>query len=326
MPHTLRLIDRLPVPIRHAQQMNTGVPSLNGAEILIEVLAKTSIMAYGKRAFQRSQNGGSKLPEFNHLITIISDYKRITLDTRTIHYVFVNHNIAEFHLSTEEQYKARLPIKKLETMLGDEFIRIHRNYLVAVRAIHNITDKIYLNNGETLHFAQRRKGELIVELRQRRQMILDRFNAESTIHTESEYHAHFQSFDDLPIAFADIEMVLDEKQSSVDWVFRYGNDALARLEQTALCNLIGSTFSSIFPNMDVKWLKIYERSAFYDQTVEIIDYSPEIDTDLDIICFPTMKGHCGCILMNIGEMRYAETPSDRKNARLRYLAKFLSRI
>lgn len=265
------------------------------------------------------------MPEKN-IITITVNYKRITLDARMIQYVFINHNIAEFHLSNDAQYKTRLSIKALESMLGDEFIRIHRNYLVAVRAIHTISDKVYLNNGETLHFAMRRKNELAAELRQRRQRLLERFNADRVSQTESEYHARFQSFDDLPIAFCDIEMVLDEKQNAVDWIFRYGNEALARLEKIALEDLIGHTFSSVFPNMDEKWLKSYERAALYGQTLEIIDHSPEIDADLDIICFPTIKGHCGCILLNVDEMRYAENQGDRQNARLRYLSKFLSQI
>lgn len=260
------------------------------------------------------------------LITITVNYRRVTLDTRMVQYVFVDHNIAEFHLSTGVRYRTRLPIKTLEPMLGDEFVRTHRNYLVAVRAIHEISDRVYLNNGESFVFAQRRKKELTDELRQRRQRLLERLSAMSGTHTESEYHARFQSFDDLPIAFCDIEMVLDKEQNAVDWIFRYGNEALAKLEKTTLNDLIGRSFSSVFPNMDEKWLKSYERAALYGQTLEIIDHSPEIDTDLDIICFPTIKGHCGCILLNVDEMLYADNQGDRQNARLRYLAKFLNKI
>ncbi len=259
-------------------------------------------------------------------ITITVNYRRVTLDTRSVQYVFVDHNTAEFHLSTGARCKTRLPIKTLEPMLGDEFIRTHRNYLVAVRAIHSISDRVYLNNGESLFFAQRRKKELTDELRQRRRQLLERLSAVSETHTEAEYHDRFRSFDDLPIAFCDIEMVLDASQNAVDWIFRYGNEALAKLEKTTLSALLGKSFSSVFPNMDEKWLKSYERAALYGQTLEIIDHSHEIDTDLDIICFPTIKGHCGCILLNVDEMHYAENQGDRQNARLRYLSKILSQV
>ena len=55
--------------------------------------------------------------------------------------------------------------------------------------------------------------------------------------------------------------------------------------------------------MDDKWLRVYERTALFGETLEIIDHSPEIDTDLKIICFPTFKGHCSCILFKQAEIQ-----------------------
>ena len=65
-----------------------------------------------------------------------------------------------------------------------------------------------------------------------------------------EYHKHYQCFDTMPIAFTDIEMIFDEERQAIDWIFRYGNEALARIEEVPLNEIIGSTFRSIFPNMD----------------------------------------------------------------------------
>ena len=76
-------------------------------------------------------------------------------------------------------------------------------------------------------------------------------------------------------------------------------DALARLEKKPLKKLIGKSFGSVFSNMDSKWLRSYEQAALYGKTLEIVSYSPEIDTNLKIICYPTFKGHCGCILFNL---------------------------
>lgn len=261
-----------------------------------------------------------------NFISITVNYRKIELDIRTIQYVFVNQNTAEFHISGGECYKTRLPISKLESILGEEFIRINRNHLVAVKAIHDISDKVYLNSGETLNFNLRRKKELSAELRCKRQSIFGKIAAENSTQTYEEYHARFAVFDTLPIAFCDIEMVLDNDNNAVDWIFRYGNEALAKLEKTPLNMLIGRTFSGVFPNMDEKWLKSYERAALYGQTLEIIDFSPEIDTFLNIICFPTMRGHCGCILLDFEKMEYAENRDDRSNAKMHYFAKLLERI
>ena len=50
--------------------------------------------------------------------------------------------------------------------------------------------------------------------------------------------------------------------------------------------------------MDAKWLRVYERTALYGETLKIIDYSPEIDRNLKIISFPTFPKYCGCILFD----------------------------
>ena len=60
---------------------------------------------------------------------------------------------------------------------------------------------------------------------------------------------------------------------------------------------------ALFSNMDAKWLHVYERATLYGETLEIMDYSPEIDTNLKIICFPTFPGHCGCILFNADKIK-----------------------
>lgn len=52
---------------------------------------------------------------------------------------------------------------------------------------------------------------------------------------------------------------------------------LAVLEKLPLNKMIGKSFSSLFSNMDTKWLRGYERATLYGETLEIVDYSPEID-------------------------------------------------
>ena len=104
-------------------------------------------------------------------------------------------------------------------------------------------------------------------------------------------------------------MIFDEQRRAVDWIFRYGNPALARVEKLPLEQLIGATFGSLFANMDAKWLRAYERAVLYRETLEILDYSPEVDADLKIICFPTFPGHCGCMLFDMRQLRFVSGDS-----------------
>ena len=55
--------------------------------------------------------------------------------------------------------------------------------------------------------------------------------------------------------------------------------------------------------MDSKWLRYYEKTVLYGEVMEINDYSPEIGENLKVICFPTFRGHCGCILFNADEIK-----------------------
>lgn len=279
-----------------------------------------------KRFFATAEYMGENIMPTPHTITIMANRKEIDLDTHTIQYVLMKENIAEIHLTDGRVYTTRITLETLEGMLGDSFLKVHRSCIVSVMAIHDITDKVVLNNGETLKYVTRRKKELLAQLREKRRVILARLSADNTLKKADEYHARFASFDDLPIAFTDIEVVVDEAQNAIDWIFRYANEALAKLEKLPLERIIGNRFSNLFPNMDEKWLRSYERAAFYGQTLEVIDYSPEIDTYLDILCFPTIPGHCGCILLNIGQMHFAESKDDARNARLRYIAKLLGQI
>lgn len=112
------------------------------------------------------------------------------------------------------------------------------------------------------------------------------------------------AFDQMPFAFTDIEMIFNEDRHAVDWIFCYGNEKLAEVEHVPLSGLIGNTFGSIFSNMDDKWLCTYERATLYGERLEIMAYSPEIDTELKIICFPTFSGHCGCILHDMDKLRF----------------------
>ena len=220
------------------------------------------------------------------------------LDTATVLYIMMRRNYAEFHLAGGKTKDVRVTMAQLETRLGEDFVKIHRSTLVSVRAIHDVTDTVNLNNGEMLNYVASKKAWLQSEIKKRKKNLLQV----------------------LPEAGkTDIEMVFDEKSSAVDWIFRYGNPALAELEKLPLDTMIGASFGSLFPNMDAKWLRSYERSVLYGETLEILDYSPEIDTYLKIISFPTFPGHCGCILFDVSKIRFANTPSQAERAMLLYL-------
>lgn len=254
-------------------------------------------------------------------ITIISNGRKIVISISTILYILMVNKTAEIHVSGDKIYETRMTLSQLEEKLGDGFIKVNRGCIVSAMAIHDITDNINLNNGESLIYTIRKKNQIIEQFRSKQKCIISSFRRDGIPTTEEEYRKHYSSFDNMPFAFTDIEMIFNEESHAVDWIFRYGNPALAKLEKLPLERLIGSSFGSLFSNMDSKWLHSYERATLYGEMLEIIDYSPEIDTYLKVICFPTFKGHCGCILFDISEIEFTKNSSDAEKALMLYFGK-----
>lgn len=239
------------------------------------------------------------------------------LDSAMIIYICMRRNYAEFHLVGGKLLKVRVTMSQLKEQLGPDFVKIHRSVLVSVRAIHDITDTVNLSNGETLGYAANKKEWLKSVIQERKKTLLQALPEGD----QMDYREHYRAFDILPIAFTDIEMVFDEQNCALDWIFRYANPAMAQLEKLPLETMIGASFSSLFPDMDTKWLQSYERAAIQGETLEIIDYSSEIDTYLRIICFPTFPGHCGCILFDVSAIHFGNPPDQTIKAMLIYLTR-----
>jgi len=244
------------------------------------------------------------------LINITSDRKNVTLDSDMILYIIMHGKIAEIHIVGGRVYETRVTLKNLEGLLKEEFVKIHRGCIVSVKAVHDVTDTVNLSDGEELLYTVRKKKQIVFEIQKKQKKMIHALGKEGIPSTEEEYCRHYSSFEYLPIAFTDIEIVFNEERHAVDWIFRYANQELARLEKLPLDQLLGKSFGSLFANMDSKWLRSYERSALYGEVLELMDYSPEVDRTLKVICFPTFKGHCGCILFDLDTIKAVDTSNN----------------
>lgn len=242
-------------------------------------------------------------------ITIVSNRRKRTLSVNHILYIHMRRKHADVHMDNGEVIETRTTYKEFCDMLGDAFIEVRRGNLVSVIAIHDVTDMVNLNNGMAVEYTISRKEEIENRLYQRQRNIIMNFSTEGIPSSFEEYREYYKGYENMPFAFTDIEMIFDDGCRAVDWLFRYGNQALARLEKVPLDKLIGNRFGSIFPNMDSKWLRCYERAILFGEILSMNEYSPEIDTQLVILCFPTFEGHCGCVLFDADSIRHISSVS-----------------
>lgn len=269
-----------------------------------DILGKTTKALAFEKGGEAGGKGGAGQAEEAQFISLLSGKKEVKLPIEDILYIRVEGGCAEFHMSSGENYRSRSSHCALQRILGERFIFIGYNCLVSGMAIHSVGEKLVLCSGEELDYAQRRRAEIFRFVNSRKKRFIDSLSDEGIPKSFEEYDQYYRCFRNATFAFTDIEMVFNENQKAVDWIFRYGNQWLSAIEKLPLENLIGNSFRSLFPNMDAKWLRSYEQAVLYGKTLQIEEFSPEINTNLRIICFPTFKGHCGCILFN------ADQPED----------------
>ena len=259
--------------------------------------------------------------QFKKTLEIKANHKQVVINVTDILYIKASVNDCYIHVTSGSVYKTRSTLEAMEAQVGEYFLKVHRTYLVCIMAIHALEDTLTLINGEELNYATRRRKEILAQLQEKQRKLIATFALPNTPQTPEEYHAFYQSFDQMPFAFTDIEMIFNEDRHAVDWIFRYGNEKLAEVERVPLSGLIGNSFGSIFSNMDDKWLCTYERATLYGERLEIMAYSPEIDIELKIICFPTFPGHCGCMLVPLDEIHYVQKQDELSQIWKDYLLK-----
>ena len=101
----------------------------------------------------------------------------------------------------------------------------------------------------------------------------------------------------MPIAFCIIELRFDQQGKGIDFIFRYCNRAMERLEGKTLEQMLNHSFYDIFANADKKWLVAYADVALNGGKRTIYDYSSEVNKDLEIYCFQPQEGYCACLLL-----------------------------
>ena len=89
-------------------------------------------------------------------ITFTSDRKPVTLLQADILYVESNDTEVWIHAADGQKYRNKTPISQWENMLGVEFIRIHRSFLVARAHIQKTDpDTVTLDNQENLPISKK---------------------------------------------------------------------------------------------------------------------------------------------------------------------------
>lgn len=227
-------------------------------------------------------------------------FEKNSLSTDNIKYILRECKKTCIYTKAGSIISTYIPLKEfIEFLPDDEFIHIDKGILLARTQIISIQGENYYTmdgrqfQGRKNHSREHRENK--ARLRYSQDFVYDAQNGMSNL------QLRMSLMDDMPIAFCIIEMLFDTEHHGIDFIFRYCNKAMERLEGKTIDELVGSSFYNIFSNADPKWLITYAQTALYGGTQIIYDYSPEIGKQLKITCFRPEYGFCGCLLEEIAE-------------------------
>lgn len=177
----------------------------------------------------------------------------------------------------------------------DEFIEIRRGTIVRISAIISISDDgLYtLIDGKSY---QGRKRNLRTHKNLRDELIMKNNILIKPIKLSQSFLEKCSILDEMQLAYCIIELVFDENGHGLDFIFRYCNKEMERLEGVPIENMLNHSFYEVFKNGDKKWLVAYADVALNGVKRTIRDYSPEIGKTLTIHCYQPEPGYCACVL------------------------------
>lgn len=117
------------------------------------------------------------------------------------------------------------------------------------------------------------------------------------IHIPKNLAERFSILDHMPLGFCVIEIVFDQEQHGLDFIFRYCNKAMVELEGKTIEEILNRSCFEVFPEREKKWAIAYADVALNSVTRSYTDYHPAHNTAVTVHCFQPLEGYCACVLV-----------------------------
>lgn len=124
--------------------MQKEIPSLLTNPLYVMLLM--AFLVAGDRLLMRLFRPAQE--DSSHSLTFISDYKKVTLDTSEIIYIESRDTEVWIYATEGRQFRNKTGITQWENLLGEDFMRVHRSYVVRKAEIAAVAvDSLTLADG-----------------------------------------------------------------------------------------------------------------------------------------------------------------------------------
>lgn len=244
----------------------------------------------------------------NEVIELMVNRRIVQIPAKSIVYANVTDKLCKIHLDNADVLSLFITISELMEKLGvKDFLRISRSSLVSYRSIRSINqDEVLLFGDVHLPYSRSRRKEIGEKTRECIERLMNKNEATNRIRPLDCEHS-FGFWDRVPVGFCVLDFVEDASGYFTDFVYRYVNQALADIMEIPRERMQNRAHSELFPKAVKKWTALYSKVAFLGETVETIDYSPELDKELLVICYQPSYGYCACILCDATNKYYLQS-------------------
>lgn len=199
------------------------------------------------------------------------------------------------HISNSQVIFTYIPIKAFLKFLDDNmFITVNKGIALGVDYISSIEDGIYtMCDGSSFKGRSRTPAQH----RDNNNKIARRTSCNKTI--SERIPELFSVMDNSPIAFAVIEVTFDNDGHGMDFVFRYCNEAMLKLEKLSADDIIDKSFYEVFKDSNRKWMVSYADVALNGSKKIISYYLNNSNRKVLAYCYQPYERFCACSLIEV---------------------------
>lgn len=187
-----------------------------------------------------------------------------------------------------------IPAKYLLAVLpGNLFLNITKGVVISAAGIYKIEGAVYtMTDGRQFMGRKRGAGE----------HKLNRHRLESRISVENPLLSQtiaqrFSIMDHSPLACCVVQLISNSAGYVVDFIFRYGNQALYDLEDIREEDFVDHSFYDIHKGWNHRWLAIYTDVALNGTQRVVTDYNRFHQCPVTVYCYQPMESYCVCCLI-----------------------------
>lgn len=223
--------------------------------------------------------------------------RRKGISQEDILYMVRDSRKSSIHLIDNRIIETYIPIKSFIDFFNSElFITINKGITVNASYISSIKDSIY-----TMSDGKQFKGRTRAPAQHKKNisLITSNSNSKSNENMSTLIPERFSVMDNSPIAFAVIEVTFDDEGHGMDFIFRYCNDAMLKLEELSAEEIVNKSFYEVFKDSNKKWMVSYADVALNGNQKIISYYLKKSNRKVLAYCYQPYERFCACSLIEV---------------------------